>query len=129
MVDVNVVGDKLSVRVLGLHQFWALKKRIELPLAHVVRAQSADPSMTTWGWWKGWRCPGTYLPGVIVAGTFYCRGQRIFWDVCNPRNAIVIELKEERYQKLIIEVASPAATIEVIRKAVDSVRRLAGSYV
>jgi len=44
--------------------------------------------------------PGTNIPGVITAGTSYQDGKRIFCDVHRPKNTVVIELKDERYNEL-----------------------------
>jgi hypothetical protein len=56
--------------------------------------------------------PGTNNLGVLTAGTFYQHGKRVFWDVHNPDNTVVIELKDERYNELIVEVADPQALPE-----------------
>jgi hypothetical protein len=61
--------------------------------------------------------PGTSIPGVITAGTFYHQGKRVFWDVHNPDRTVVIELRDEDYNELIVEVADPSAAIEVIQAA------------
>jgi hypothetical protein len=61
--------------------------------------------------------PGTNIPGVITAGTFYQDGKRVFWDVHNPDNTIVIELEDERYAELIVEVVNPNAAVELIKTA------------
>jgi hypothetical protein len=61
--------------------------------------------------------PGTSIPGVITAGTFYHHGNRVFWDVHHPQNTIVIELHDERYSELIVEVADPAAAVERVKAA------------
>jgi len=53
--------------------------------------------------------PGTNITGVLTAGTFYQDGKRVFWDVHNPENTVVIALKGERYNDLIVEVADPKA--------------------
>ena len=63
------------------------------------------------------RIPGTNIPGVLTAGTFYQDGKRVFWDVHNPDNTVVIELKDERYNELIVEVADTQAAVEVVRAA------------
>jgi hypothetical protein len=55
---------------------------------------SPDPAIAH-GWWRGLRMPGTNIPGVLTAGTFYQDGKRVFWDVHNPENTVVIELKHE----------------------------------
>jgi hypothetical protein len=67
-------------------------------------------------WWLGLRVAGTHVPGVIAAGTFYHHGNWVFWDVHNPENAVVVELRDERYEKLIIEVADPAETVARVRE-------------
>ena len=61
------------------------------------------------------RMPGTNIAGIITAGTFYQDGKRIFWDVHNPDHTIMIELKDERYNELIVEVSDPSAAVEMVR--------------
>jgi len=36
-------------------------------------------------------------------------------DVHNPENTVVIELKDERYSELIVEVANPKAAVELVK--------------
>ena len=95
-----------------MDQVFALKSTLEIPLEHVAGVR-ADPEVAR-GWWHGVRMPGTQIPGILTAGTFYQHGQRIFWDVHNPDNTIVIELHDERYNELIVEVADPAAAVSEI---------------
>jgi len=59
----------------------------------------------------------TNIPGVLTAGTFYQDGKRVFWNIHNPENTVVIELKDERYNELIVEVADQKATVELIKSA------------
>jgi hypothetical protein len=61
--------------------------------------------------------PGTNIPGVLTAGTFYQDGKRVFWDVHNPDNTVVIGLRDERYNELIVEVADPQAAVELVKTA------------
>jgi hypothetical protein len=79
------------------------------PLGHIAEIR-ADPAVAH-GWWHGLRIAGTNIPGVLTAGTFYQDGKRVFWDIHNPENTVVIELKDERYNKLIVEVADPKAAV------------------
>jgi hypothetical protein len=62
--------------------------------------------------------PGTNVPGVITAGTFFQDGKRVFWDVHNPENTVVIELKDERYNELIVEVSDPGAAVALVKSVV-----------
>ena len=61
--------------------------------------------------------PGTNIPGVLTAGTFYQDGKRIFWDVHRPEKAIVIDLHDERFSQLIVEVADPQDAVKLIQTA------------
>lgn len=99
-----------------MDKLWALKSRLQIPLVN-VRGARVDPTVAR-GWWKGLRAPGTHIPGVIVAGTFYQDGKRIFWDVHDAENTVVIELADERYDQLIVEVADPAGAVARIWEAI-----------
>lgn len=112
MVDPSVAEGKLVLHVLGIDQLWALKSTLEIPLEHIAGIR-ADPSIAR-GWWHGIRMPGTQIPGLLTAGTFYQHGKRIFWDVHNPDNTVVIDLHDERYNELIVEVADPDAAVRLV---------------
>jgi hypothetical protein len=116
MVELSITGGNLVLHVKGADKLWAFKSSLEIPLAHVVQIR-ADPA-TARGWGHGLRMPGTSVPGVITAGTFYQDGKRVFWDVHNPENAVVIELNDERYNELIVEVADPAAAVALVKSTV-----------
>ena len=61
--------------------------------------------------------PGTGLPGFIVAGT-YIGAQTEFWDVHDPRTAIALTLRGERFARLVVQVDDPSATISAIRAGI-----------
>jgi hypothetical protein len=115
MVDLSVSDGNLVMHVQGIDKLWSFKSSLEIPLAHVSGAR-ADAAVAH-GWWHGLRNPGTNIPGVITAGTFTQHGKRIFWDVHNPDNTIVIELTDERYNELIVEVEDPNFAVEMVRAA------------
>jgi hypothetical protein len=116
MVAVTTTEQAAIFEVLGWHKFLAMKSRIVVPLSH-IREVRADPDVKL-GWWQGWRIPGTLIPGVIVAGTYYRNRHRIFWDVVHPKHAIVVDLITHRYDKLIVEVADPGAVVERLNAAI-----------
>ena len=99
--------------VRGADKLWTFKSSLEIPLAHIVEIR-ADPAIAH-GWWHGLRMPGTNIPGVLTAGTFYQDGKRVFWDLHDPAETVVMELKDERYNELIVEVADTAAAIKLLR--------------
>ncbi|MGW3077244.1 hypothetical protein [Kitasatospora sp. NPDC001132] len=117
MAHVSVDGGNLIVEIEGLDKLWALKSRLTIPLAH-VRGATEDPGIAKEP--KGLRAPGTHVPGVVTAGTFHVDGERIFWDVRDPAKAVVIQLADERYARLVIQVSDPRATVALVEHALTS---------
>jgi hypothetical protein len=115
LVDLSIAEDKLVLHVRGADKLWAFKSSLEIPLVHIVRVR-ADAEIAR-GWYHGIRLPGTNVPGVITAGTFYQDGKRVFWDVHHPEKTIVIDLHDERFNELVIEVADPEAAVRLIQNA------------
>ena len=115
VAEVELAEDTLSIHVQGMDRLWALRSRLEIPLSHVSGAEAAPE--VAHRWWQGIRSGGTHVPGVITAGTFHQEGERVFWDVHDPKKAIVIRLRDERYERLVIEVEDPLATVAAIQAA------------
>ena len=114
--SINVKDGSLIVDVEGADKLWALKSRLEIPIANVVGAAPAEPEARDW--LHGMRLGGTHIPGVISAGRFYAHGTWVFWDVHDPAKAIGIELRGEHYGRLVVEVDHPEDQISLIRQSV-----------
>ena len=121
MVDIAIDGDQAIFEVQGFDKLWALRSRLQLPVAHIVSVEANAEQVGRW--WHGAKVFGTDVPGVLAAGTFYYQGELVFWDVHNPANAIILSLDHERYKKLIIEVADPSQAVERLQSAIASVSR------
>jgi hypothetical protein len=115
MVSVTLEGDRAVFQVEGLHQLWAFRSRLEIPLTHITDV-TIDPDQVG-RWWHGWKLVGTDMPGLFAAGTFYYHRELVFWDVHDPTKTIVVSLDHERYKKLIIEVADPDEVAAQLRTA------------
>ena len=124
MVDLTVRGDRLRLQVRGLDRLWAMRSRLDIPLAS-VRAVRVDPTVAR-GLWKGVSAPGTHIPGLIIAGTFYQDDKRIFWDVHDPLKTVVIDLVGQRYDQLIVEVHDPESVVKMIESAIEAARSAGG---
>ena len=115
MVRISIEDGLVNFDVEGIDKLWSFKSRLTIPLTH-IRSVKIDPEAAR-GWWHGLRLLGTQLPGVLTAGTFYENGGIVFYDVHDPDNTIVLELDHERYQRLVVEVESPHATLRALEKA------------
>jgi hypothetical protein len=105
--------DRLLVRPVGLVRLWALSSGIDVPLSNVIDVGVHDRR----GLLRGFRAPGTYLPGFMTAGTFRSRGEKDLWMVGRTDRVLVIELAEESYRHVIVQVEDPEAAVEALRAA------------
>jgi hypothetical protein len=115
MTQIEIADGRLKVEILGWDKLWSLKSRLEFSLDHVVGARRWEKAKD--GGRRGLRAPGTHLPGVIVAGTYHLKGEHTFYDVHDFGQAIVIELRDEWYARLVVEVAEPDAMLRVVANA------------
>ena len=114
MVTVTQEGDRVIFDVRRSHKLWALTSRLEIPRQH-IRGARKDPSVVND--FKGWKTAGTRIPGVLAAGTFHLWGKRVFWDVHNAGNTLVIDLDHEDYDQLVIEVENPDSVVAMLSAA------------
>ena len=105
--------DRLLVRPVGMVRVWALSRGIEVPVTSVVDV-GVSPRK---GLVRGFRAPGTWLPGFMIAGTFRSRGEKDLWLVGRTKEVLVIELFDERYRHVMVQVEDPHAAVEAIRAA------------
>ena len=114
MARVEVEGTSLVVHVEGVDRILALKSTVTIPLQHVagVDKDVAEAKRR----YLGLRLPGTYIPGVVTAGTYLKDGAWTFWDVHDPDHAIVISLHDEHFAKLVIGVDDPVGTAAMIEE-------------
>jgi hypothetical protein len=116
MTRLSISGGKLIIDVQGLHKIWAFKSRLEIPIEHISAVRRAADERV-----KGIRLPGTSIPGVITAGTYYEANERpVFWDVCDREKAIAIDLEDERFSTIVIEVADPEGSMRKILNALGT---------
>jgi hypothetical protein len=114
MTVVQIDGDQLVVTMPGVDRLWSFRHRITVPLAH-VRGATADVGMSRRP--GGVRAPGTYLPRLITAGTYYRNGERTFWNLHASQEPVVVELTGERFARLVLGVADAQATADRIEQA------------
>jgi hypothetical protein len=112
VTTVSTSDGKLIVEIKGWDQVWALKRRLEISLAHIDGIRAAADEIP-----RGIRIPGTHVPGIVAAGTFYDMGEKVFWAVHDSERAVAIDLHDEDYSMLVLEVADPDATIRDIERA------------
>lgn len=118
MVELEIKDDLLVVHVKGVDKFLAFKSQMDVPLSHIVDAHIGIDDQTKEEFKHLWRLPGAYMPGIVVAGSFVNKENKQFWDIHDKAKAIVIELTDLEYNKLVLEVADPNAAVATIKQAI-----------
>ncbi len=120
MVEIAIDGESVVVEVQGVHKLWALRSQLRVPLADIESVRH-DPERATRAF-PGLRVPGTHIPTVYTAGTFYQGDFRPdFWSVRRPERAIVIQCRAgAAFDEIIVEVEEPADTVARVQAALSS---------
>jgi hypothetical protein len=111
MTSIELTDKQLVVHMHGMDKVWALKSRFEVPRGKVVTAQVGIEPAAQAQLRKSLRLPGSYIPGLVVAGKYYSKGKWMFWDIHKGKKAITIEVDHKKYNKIVIEVADPVAAV------------------
>ncbi|MGH7624764.1 MAG: hypothetical protein ACREOJ_05510 [Gemmatimonadaceae bacterium] len=120
MVTVSIEGDHLRLAVQGWDKIWAVRSQLDIPLANILSVRIAPEEAR--GWWHGIRMPGTQIPGVMIAGTFYQHDGAVFYDVHDPEQTVVLDLDHDHFKRLVVQVDDPAATVAMLQTALRSRR-------
>lgn len=117
-VELVIEDDALVVRIPGKDAFYALCRRLRLPLASIkgvaVGPRSVIPQ-------TGLRLPGTGIPGMLRAGSYGIGSSRDFWLVRRAEQFLVIELEPGGpYRRVVLEVLDPHAEVLRLRPALGA---------
>ncbi len=113
-MKLAIQDQTLIIDLEGWEKFltFNFKGHFEIPVAHITGISFAVPKTS----WREARAPGSYVPGLIKAGTFYSPRGKEFWYVRRHRPVrIVIELKDEKYDRMIISFPERDAALDTLR--------------
>ncbi len=117
-MNLSLVGNILRIELEWYEQLLAFNwdKTLEISLEHIEQVSTQEPSSS----WAEIRAPGTALPGVIKAGTYYSSRGREFWYVTQDKNYLVLELRDESFKKIILTLEHNQSWAERIVQSKDS---------
>jgi hypothetical protein len=124
-VTLSLVASQLNIRLKGASRFLSFKGRLAVPFAHIVAAHVMPGKVAAKS--RGWfRFPGTSFPG-ITSGSYRGKGEWQFWDVRRATEVLAIDLRDERYSRLVLQVPDPATEAQKINSALEQETRTDGS--
>ncbi|KGM18016.1 hypothetical protein [Corynebacterium auriscanis] len=107
---ITFTEENLVVEPQGLDKLWSFTGALTIPWNH-VRGATHDPGMKKEP--KGFRAPGLRI-GQKLSGTFHSDGERTFYNVNGFENALVVELVDEHFTRLVVTADNPADQAQAI---------------
>jgi hypothetical protein len=109
-VTTELTSESVIITLTGMDSMWALKRQLVINRQHVVSAQvmgrKAAIKLLRFRLW------GSYLPGVVCAGTFSVSktdglppGSRAFCSMNRAKQVLVITTSNTRPALVIVQVA------------------------
>lgn len=110
---VNIIIDKDFIRIelSSLEKIISFHGSFKIPISQ-IREISTDLLPPTW---KEIRAPGTAIPGLTKAGTYYTYRGREFWMLKKNDNPIRIELNNNKLKRLILGVSEYEKRATIIK--------------
>jgi hypothetical protein len=103
MNKIVVSGNTVRIEITGWDKVWSFKGSLTIPRECIRSVRRYDSSLK-----PPWcRCPGTAIPRVIIAGTYYGRGRKEFWNTHFREGALVFELKDAEYTRIVVDADNP----------------------
>ncbi len=109
MNKITTGKNTVRIEITGWDKIWSFKGSLTIPKDSIIRAYKHDGKLKP----PFWRCPGTAIPTVIIAGTYYGRGRKEFWNT-HFNNTIVLDLKNVEYTRIVIDVEYPDKVLSEI---------------
>jgi hypothetical protein len=110
---VNIVIDRDVIRIelSRLERILTFHRSFGVPLSQITEV-STDLLPPTW---KEIRAPGTAIPGLTKAGTYYTSRGKEFWMLKNNDNPIRIELNNNKLKRLILGVSDRGRQASIVK--------------
>lgn len=118
MPQIELNDRELIVHLGKWEKILALHRSIRVPLAQVRGASEDSGFGGKSGMRLGWRLPGTHIPYLIAAGTFFKHGDKQFVYTRRTLQTLVIELAGNEWKRLVIGVPDAHAQAVRVNEAV-----------
>ena len=121
-MELSIKHDRLRIDLNPWERVLAFffNQTLEVPLNHIRQATVSKPKND----WKEVRLPGTFLPGVIKAGTYYTSRGREFWVVTRDEDCLTLELEDEFYKKIVLTIEQGQVWVDQINQEKGAIDQL-----
>jgi len=81
------IGEKMT----------AFRRSLDIPLSAIKQVHGTRPKFG----WTDLRAPGTFVPGLLKAGTYHTRDGKEFW-FATRKPVIVFELRNHLFHQVVL---------------------------
>ncbi len=118
-MNFNIDRQHLRLELEWYERLWSVhvSQFIEIPLAHIRTISTDDPNDIM----AGIRAPGTFVPALIKAGTYYTQRGREFWYVTRDQACLTLELDpSEYYKRIVVNAENNLAIAQQLQSQIDA---------
>ena len=113
MVAVSMSNGVLRVRPSVLERVGGVFGELVVLRDQVVGARVVADGLAEV---RGLRAPGLHVPGVNKYGTWRRRGSKTYVAVRRGRPALVLDLKEHDYERVVVSAAQASRLVEQLEE-------------
>lgn len=108
----------VTLKFHGFIENLCFRSRIDFKRSSITKIYSKPETL-----FPPWlRTFGTYIPWFFVGGEFRRKAQREFWCSRYKRDSIVIELKDEEFDRIVVDVTNVKQTIKMLTEIISHVK-------
>ena len=117
MATLEIKNQSLVLTIEGIDQLFTFRRSITVPLAHVTGVEVRPDLSKIMFMPVEAQFRGVHVPGSIVAGTLVLAdgSGKVFCDVRNAEQAIVIDLRGHGFKRLIVELSDQTPEVARVR--------------
>ena len=112
MAELIRDGDTLTLKLTTLEKMEGVHGDLRAPIGSVTAVTVLDDTIHEV---RGWKLPGTRLPGVFAVGTFVSGEERVFAIVHHrPASGVKVSFRTGTHSAWIVSAEDPKALIAAL---------------
>jgi hypothetical protein len=117
MARLLIRREGLHLSLSGWDQLGAIHADIRVPFSHIIKTEIAEKP---WRILSGIRAPGFGIPRFIMLGTMRAKRKKDFCAIYQDRNAVVVYLRDETFDRLIVTCAESEKIVRRVNKNIHT---------
>lgn len=103
-MEIKDIGDTVEIRLTILEKILSVHGNFIIRKQDIISIKKELPKTS----WKELRCPGTFFPGIIKAGSYYTsRGWEFWYWTRLKKYFYTIEIRHKRYKLIVLGTIDP----------------------